>query len=381
MRDELNKIPPDKVTFIISDCHLSAGRYFEGRLNPHEDFVFDDDMADLIYYFCHGNYGELEDRPQNVELVIAGDFFDYLNVPYKGEFVDYISEEVALDKTKKIINGHPKVMKAIREFASKPGKTVKYLVGNHDAELFFEKVRERITREWDPKGEYPSENVKLIADTDRIIYEEGIEIHHGNQFEASNYLDFKEPFEKDFRGQEYLKIPWGSIYVLKIVNRLKWEREHIDKVRPIKVYVLFGLIIDPLFTIKFMFLSSYYLIKTRLNFLRRFKYNFKTFMAYIKEESKFFQDLESQARQVLDESPQTHTVIFGHTHRPMHKVYPDGKQYINSGTWTKMIQLDFKGLSQTFRRTFVVIEFKEGKTHCELRHWAGFHSPHKPFFE
>jgi len=381
MEEELRTNPPDKVTFIVSDCHLSAGRYFEGRLNPHEDFVFDEDMADLFYYFCNGPYGESEKGPVIVELIIGGDFFDYLNVPYKGEFVDYINEEVALDKTEKIILGHPKVMKAIKDFAAHPGKSVKYLVGNHDAELFFEKVRERITREWDPNGAYPSEKVKVIADTDRITYPEGVEIRHGNQFEASNYLDFKDPFEKDFRGIPYLRLPWGSIYILKIVNRLKWEREHIDKVRPIKVYVLFGLIIDPLFTIRFMFLSTYYLIKTRFNFLKRVRFNLKTFKDYIREESKFFQDLEFQAREVLDESPHLHTIIFGHTHRPMHKVYPDGKQYINSGTWTKMIQLDFKGLAQTFRRTFVVIYFRDGKTHCELRHWAGFHSPHKPFYE
>ena len=56
-----------------------------------------------------------------VELFINGDFFDFLNVPFHGEFEDAITEEIALYKADAIIAGHPEVMAAIRRFASKPG--------------------------------------------------------------------------------------------------------------------------------------------------------------------------------------------------------------------------------------------------------------------
>ena len=152
---------------MISDCHLSAGRFFEGRLNPHEDFHFDDEMVDLFEYYSSGLYGEATTGPVDVELIINGDFFDYLNVPFHGEFEEAITEEISLYKTEAVINGHPKVMKALKKFASRPGKRITYLIGNHDADLFFDKVRERIVREWDPDSKYPSDKVELIADRDQ----------------------------------------------------------------------------------------------------------------------------------------------------------------------------------------------------------------------
>lgn len=369
----------DKVKLVISDCHLSAGRFFEGHLNPHEDFYFDDEMVDLFEYFSTGEYGEGPSGPLDVELVIAGDFLDFLNVPYEGEFEDAITEEIALYKTEAILQGHPKVMAAIRRFASLPNKRVTYLVGNHDADLFFEKVRERITREWDPEGKYPSEKVKLIADTDRLIYEEGVEIHHGNQLEAGSILNFEKPILDRHLDEPVLNIPWSSFYVLKIINRLKWERDYIDKVRPVKVFVLFGLILDPWFTIKFCFLSAYYFLKTRFIWSPKRRSRLKVTAEILKQETRLFLDLEHEARHYLDQNPQVQTVIFGHTHKPMNKVYPDGKQYINTGTWTKMINLDWRGLGQQFRRTFALIQIKDGKALCDLRQWVGEHSPHKLF--
>ena len=72
---------PSKFKIIISDCHLSAGRFFEGRLNAHEDFHMDDEMCQFFDYFSSGKYGENVQGPVEVELFINGDYFDFLNVP------------------------------------------------------------------------------------------------------------------------------------------------------------------------------------------------------------------------------------------------------------------------------------------------------------
>lgn len=369
----------DKVKVIISDCHLSAGKVFEGHLNPYEDFHYDDEMVALFEHFSSGEYGEGPSGPRNVELVIAGDYFDYLNVPYEGEFEEAVTEDISLYKTEAIIAGHPKVMAALKRFASKPGKSITYLIGNHDADLFFEKVRERITREWDPRGEYPSEKVRLIADTDRLSFEGGVEIHHGNQFEAGAVLNFQQPLLKDFLDKPVLNIPWGSFFVLKIINRLKSEREYIDKIRPAKVFILIGMILDPWFTVKFCFLSVFYFLKTRFIWSPRRKSSFKITLEILRQEAKVFQDLEREARQVLERNPGLQTVIFGHTHYPMNRIYGDGRQYINTGTWTRMVNLDWRGLGRQFRRTFALVHISEGKAHCELRHWVGESSPHQSY--
>jgi UDP-2,3-diacylglucosamine pyrophosphatase LpxH len=312
-----------------------------------------------------------------VDLILNGDFFDFLNVPYRGEFKEDITEEVALEKLESVISGHPKVMAGLRRFASKPGKRILYLVGNHDAELFFEKVRERIIREWDPDGNATSEKVEVIADRDRIFFEEGLEIRHGNQFEASNQLDFEHPFLALPGGTKILNIPWGSIYILKIINRMKWERIHLDKIRPIKVFALFGLIFDPFFTIRFIILSSFYFFRTRIMGRSTSLFGFRRTLKMVLQERSYFLDLEDQAKSILEGNPKTHTVIMGHTHLPMHRVYANGRQYLNSGTWTKMVYLDWKYLGEPMHRTFVLVSIRNGEIKAELNQWSGVRMPYQ----
>lgn len=371
-----------RTVVIVSDCHLSAGPYFEGRPNPHEDFHSDEQMRELFEYFSSGDYG----GRHPVELIIGGDFLDFLNVPILGEFEAQITEESAVYKLQAILKAHPRVTQAIQSFASLPGKRVTYLVGNHDAELFFPQVQEQITRAWDPEGRFPSPVVEVVVSRDFLALGPGVEFRHGNQFEASNALDFEEPFypASSANAAPTLKLPWGSIYILKIVNRLKWERETWDKVRPVKVAMLFGLILDPWFTVRLILLSGYYFLRTRVlplidpgtKIIPSLRHTF----SILGEEFQVFQDLEEEARQLLTEREDLHTIIFGHTHRPMHKVFADGKQYLNTGTWIRMIDLDWRGLGRPFRKTFALVEFMEsGESRAELREWHGEYRPHRRF--
>lgn len=292
----------EQFKIIISDCHLSGGHIFEGALNPHEDFHFDEEMCDFFRFFSTGEYGEKSGVPAipvEVELFINGDFFDFLNVPFEGEFEDVITEDIAVYKIEAMIKGHPKVMAALRAFASKPGKKITYMIGNHDADLFFPKVREIITRTWDPQGQYPSEKVTIVADRDHVRWEGGVEVHHGNQFEAVHVLNFEKPLLTAYNEKPVLNIPWGSFYVLKIVNRLKIERDYLDKVRPIRVYVLLGLIFDPWFTIRYMFLSGFYFLKTRFVYSSKRRSSIKVTARILKEQSgTMLLDLEAEARQL-----------------------------------------------------------------------------------
>jgi UDP-2,3-diacylglucosamine pyrophosphatase LpxH len=280
-------------------------------------------------------------------------------------------------KAEAIIKGHPSVMAALRDFASKPGKKITYLIGNHDADLFFPRVRETIIRAWDPEGNFPSEKVTLIADTDHVKWG-SVEVHHGNQFEAVHVLNFEKPLLESFNEKPVLNIPWGSFYVLKIVNRLKIEREYLDKVRPVRAFVIIGLLTDPWFTIRYAFLTAFYFLKTRFVYSSKRRATLKVTAKIMKEQtSQFLLDLEREARMVLDEHPDVKTVIFGHTHKPVNKVWPDGKQYINTGTWTKMINLDWRSLGTQYALTFAFIKIADGKSQCELRQWQGETGPHR----
>ena len=363
---------------VISDCHLSGGRIFEGALNPHEDFHFDDEMCAFFRHFSTAEFGEGADGPVEVELFINGDYFDFLNVPYQGEFEDVITEDISVYKAEAIIKGHPKVMAALRDFASKPGKRITYMIGNHDADLFFPRVRETITRAWDPEGKFPSEKVNIIADRDRVRWDGGVEVHHGNQFEAVHVLNFEKPLLESFNERSVLNIPWGSFYVLKIVNRLKIEREYLDKVRPVRAFIIFGLLTDPIFTLKYCFLTAFYFLRTRFIYSPKRRSSLAVTLKILKENMQgFLLDLEREARQTLDENADVKTIIFGHTHKPMNKIWPDGKQYINTGTWTKMINLDWRNLGTQYLLTFAFVKITDDNATCELRQWHGDTGPHR----
>jgi UDP-2,3-diacylglucosamine pyrophosphatase LpxH len=334
-------------------------------------------MVEFFEFFSTGIYGEGPFGPVRVELILNGDFFDFLNVPYLGEFEEGITEEIALAKLEAILAGHPKVMAGLKKFASRPNKKITYLIGNHDAELFFPGVRERIIREWDPDGRTESDRIEIVVDRDRLRFEEGLEVRHGNQFEASNQLDFENPFITLGNGSRVLNIPWGSIYILKIINRLKWERFNLDKIRPIKIFAFIGLIFDPVFTLRFILLSLLYFVKTRIMSRSTSLFGFRKTLKTITQERSYFLDLEDQARGILEEDPSVHTVVMGHTHLPMHRVYPGGRQYLNSGTWTKMVYLDWKYFGEPMHRTFILISLKPGEVKAELNQWLGIRSPYQ----
>ncbi len=341
---------------MISDCHLSAGRIYEGISNVHEDFHFDQEMCDFLEH-----YGK--NTTHHVELFINGDFLDFLNVAIDGEFEELVSEDLAVKKLELIFAGHPEVMDALRFFVAGEHRSIIYLVGNHDADLFFPRVREEICRRWGADAP----RIRVIADTDRVRYRE-VEIHHGNQFEAVHRLDFASPF----RGR-YLKLPWGSTYVLKIVNHLRWEREIIDKVRPVRAYVLIGMFLDTVFTTKFVFLSMYYFFKSRLETWTHVKSMFEI----LHQKLDFFQDLETDARRLLDADASIRVIVFGHTHQPVQRFYPDGTQYLNTGTWTQMINLDWRSLGRQFSLSHVYLAFDKDEklVRSELRQWLGVSNP------
>ena len=103
-----------KIKLVISDLHLGKGRRLEsGMINPLEEFYFEDKLVEFIDFHSTGKYRDYE-----VELIINGDFLNFLQVDYHGHFLTVITEGVALEVLKGILDGQQKVFKALREFAS-----------------------------------------------------------------------------------------------------------------------------------------------------------------------------------------------------------------------------------------------------------------------
>ena len=102
-------------------------------------------------------------------------------------------------------------------------------------------------------------------------------------------------------------------------------------------------------------------------------------MKDISKEGAFFQDIEEAAKSIFRQRPELNTIVFGHTHLPMHRVYPNGRQYLNSGTWTKMIYLDWRFIGEPIRKTVVLIHLKNGEVKAEVNQWVGQKMPFQTY--
>ncbi len=376
-----------KYKIVISDCHIAGGRFLNGRQNPFEALQYEEALIELITYFSTGNFGITEDNnPIEVELILAGDFLDFLFVPYRGEFTDTVTEKISVTKLDSIFSGHAELMTSLKDFASKPGKYITYLIGNHDSDLFYPKVRDKIIRHWDPDGQFPSKKIRIVHNKDRIIFSEGVEIHHGNQYEAMSFMHFDEPILTKDLPVPIINLSWGCLYFLNIISHFKWEIPYMDRVRPIKLFIFLMLIIKPILCLRYMFFTATYFLRTRFFYSPKRRSPKHLTWQILKEEvlkaiGNSFQDLAKEARVLLEQNDKIHTIILGHTHTPMEVFYPDGKKYINTGTWTKTVNIDPYKVGVDRSKTFAFITIEEGKAQCELRQWTGTHAPHTRFRE
>jgi len=358
-----------RLKLVVSDLHMGAG-HAPGQVNPHDDFFLDERFAELVTHYSTGEYIE-----SDVEMIVNGDFFDLLKVPLDGGFPDEITESVSMNKLKAAIDGHPVVMDAVRAFLARPYKTVTFIPGNHDMDLYFPGVRRLLCAAL--AGAPSDPRVKFVVESDRYELPEGVEILHGHQYEPIHSFNYEEiTLTKGLR-EPVLNLPWGSFFVINVVNPLKAERPYLDQVRPFYQFLIFGLLTDFRFTLRLMFRSFYYFFKTRLYKVLNRKTYFKKFMKLLREDLVFFPDLERFAERTLKTSFHTRLVIMGHSHYPMVRSFGPDRFYINTGTWTRMISLTIGNMGSSVKPAYAIIEFEGGTPRARLFHWLGAHRPYE----
>jgi UDP-2,3-diacylglucosamine pyrophosphatase LpxH len=243
---------PGRFKIVLSDLHLGAGREQEG--NPLEDFSSDREFVALL----QGIAAESDRDGSDVELILNGDVFEMLQVPhvdyfdpsivYRSEQYHSSSEEDSVRKMNIIIEGHRAFFQAIGRFlrVGPPRRMATFVKGNHDLNLYWKGVQDRIRREVAATGGRES----LLAFEERRINREGIYVEHGNQYAAA--LDrveaMEEPRDPDAPGQ--LAIPIGSWFVMDVFNKVEREKYWIDGVKPIPALVWYALAYDFAFAAK-----------------------------------------------------------------------------------------------------------------------------------
>jgi len=344
---------------VVSDFHIGTGQLQDdGEVNPLEDFIFDSRFMSFLEYYSSNDFKKAE-----VELILNGDFLNTLQVDYHEEFPAEVTEDVAVEKIRKIFAGHPELFDALAAFAAAPSRRVTYVYGNHDPALLWPAVREEFNKRLGSEIHYPG--FSYVFD--------GIWVEHGQQYTAANRIDPARLFIKSKRGEVILNLPWGCLWVIEYLNPIKKKRTYIDRIRPFGRYLFLALFFDPRFAVPAVAKLAHFFFKQQLSHGKWKQWSEIRRTWEILINLSIIPLLGKYARKILAR-PGHHTVIFGHTHQPAFRRYGREKLYVNTGTWNDIIHLDFQNLGRTRRMTYALIDYPDKqRPRTRLKIWKGTH--------
>ena len=345
-----------KLKLILSDFHLGKGkRLSDGSINSLEDFNFDHKFRELLEFYSTGPYEDAE-----IELIFNGDMLNLIQLDYHGHYTVIITEQVSIAKTKSIIEGHPVFFNSLRDFLSVPKRALTYIIGNHDQEMMWKGT----------KGLFEEAVGQRINWKNTYYQIDGIHIEHGHQYEAVNRIDPTRLFLTENLPEPILNLPWGTLFTVQYIVKLKQKRPFIDKVRPFRLLIYWSLFNDTLFALFQLFKVSCYFLSTRFS-RNRYRHSSLKMTLKMLTEASVFPDLSDAAKRIL-RTPEIHTVTFGHTHVYKHLQIGEGKQYINTGTWTDIVSLDLESFGRRSKLTYVEVSYDDShKPKPMLKHWIG----------
>jgi UDP-2,3-diacylglucosamine pyrophosphatase LpxH len=161
----------DTLVVFVSDSHIGGDPGCDGFESPAE---------------LEALFEELRAREGPVELILAGDFFDFLQIGKVPEGEDRAS--LTMDRPE-----YRNLFAALGRFREVEGKRVIYLPGNHDAESFWNPGIEETLRERGLVDEFAYRYLVSMetGGERRVVYCE-----HGNQLDAANMVeDYHDPLD------------------------------------------------------------------------------------------------------------------------------------------------------------------------------------------
>ncbi len=226
----------DTLVVFVSDSHIGGDPGCDGFESPEE-------LSALLE--------ELARRDGPVELILAGDFFDFLQISPPRYGVDRATLTMARPE-------YEGLFAALGRFASGEQKRVVYLPGNHDAEMWWNPRVQETLRERGLVDEFAlSYEARFeVGGEQRVVYCE-----HGNQFDPANAIeDYRDPLDTplghhvvtDFtrrvaplgevsRGLDLSEIK--NVYPLVEIPRWVASRYFYDAVGLVAAYLLLPLLV------------------------------------------------------------------------------------------------------------------------------------------
>ena len=222
-------------TFIISDLHLSDSE--TNHSNPlwkkykSKEYFFDQSFSDWIDEI-------LKIESDEKELILNGDIFDFdsaLRIPKNKKFslkkYEYSlglnpMEAKSVFKIETILNEHYLWLQALKKFIKKGNKVI-FVTGNHDLELCWLMVQNKI-REMLDLNESENNLVKFcewfyISNNDSLI-------EHGHQYDP--YCLSLNPINPIIRknGKYKIRLPFGNLATRFMINGMGFRNPYNEKV-------------------------------------------------------------------------------------------------------------------------------------------------------
>jgi UDP-2,3-diacylglucosamine pyrophosphatase LpxH len=214
-----------RVTLVVSDLHMGDG-------------VAGDDFVDDSHQFSHFIRTQAETpegRAGNIELIINGDFLEFVQVLPDAYTLDsptyWCAEAESLAKLDRILTGHPDVFEALKEF-QKPHNTLTMFPGNHDVDLYWEAVQRKIREK---AGDVNIETGQVTFPR----YGGRMRISHGHLFDsidpANNFQNWRNPILSQTADADPKRLEMcpGTLFVVKFVNLLEGKYPFADNLHPV----------------------------------------------------------------------------------------------------------------------------------------------------
>jgi len=370
-----------KFKVILSDLHLGI----DTKTNFGKPAI-----SQTLVQFLQELAQESEERRREVELILNGDIFDFLQIPgiddETGEELNPIdiyfdsSEATALKRLSYLAKTHAEIFTALANFIQigPPKRRITLIKGDHDVQLYWPTVKSRLRDLLTATGQRSS----LLLFAGEFINREDIYIEHGHQQAGKGgyYPDFIDPRHQDDHSQLYYAP--NTIFQLNLLRETIPQPWLINSIKPTTTLIWYALSWN--FNLAVNILNQFLpevsepevdqlreilsgsdtrralaqRYANEIKFRQEFHYKLLHYLNLTvppqdnpttknilnlfpsdpliigQAEQQHQRDLLRDAAELITQKNKAKVVIFGHTHYPSQESLSPGYVYINTGSWT-----------------------------------------------
>lgn len=301
----------DKIILVVSDIEIGDG-------SITDDFIDDELFCSFIDSYLIKRYDNIP-----IEIVFNGDTFDFIKTSHNNSYPRYITDDISLLKLNKFVNAHPRVFDSIRKFLKKKKNMAVFIYGNHDPDLAFESVQEKL---------------KIILKGNILFsgffYKQGnVHIEHGSQLDPIFKVNKQAVIS--YNNKNILNMPFITYVIFEHLIPFKKQYPLFERISPKKLF----LNKVPYLSRKFALLNTKFFFKSIMSIVKKNKDpTYKISSNYIRRilfrivNSYYDVSFDKLVKKSMKKMKGTEVLILGHSHKAKEERI-NNKSLINTGTW------------------------------------------------